>query len=364
MPPRVPAFAPTVEDETQVIAPPTVPEVEEEPERISTVAVPTVVPQIVDDVEWAISLAPEPDKLRSVYDTAIALSEGLGVPVWQAFSQAQALADGGPEPKRLGEAIKDEWDSAFVGQKRGDLGTQAKEAFRAGRMDDYADFLYQSKQLKMPPPDTERRNFLERMLLGGANIAGQQVAGLVSTGQQVAGGSVQRRLEDVGQFAKNALTFHLRDQARLVAGLPAKVAETTGIGRGEGGNSFLDMVGGGVPPEIAAPLSDTVATLNTGIELLSDATMLKLFGPLKGRVAGVLKSLGQKLGWDGTMVQLGLRIATKWVAGAATNLGEEVTQGTITFLAEKAAEVDAEAGGRDVADVATWKSRMAGVVDA
>ena len=74
MPPRVPAFAPTVEDETQVIAPPTVPEVEEEPERISTVAVPTVVPQIVDDVEWAISLAPEPDKLRSVYDTAIALS--------------------------------------------------------------------------------------------------------------------------------------------------------------------------------------------------------------------------------------------------------------------------------------------------
>src|SRR3990167_4750560 len=100
MPPRVPAFAPTVEDETQVIAPPTVPEVEEEPERISTVAVPTVVPPIVDDVERAINLAPEPDKLRSVYDTAIALSEGLGVPVWQAFSQAQALQESPNETHR------------------------------------------------------------------------------------------------------------------------------------------------------------------------------------------------------------------------------------------------------------------------
>jgi hypothetical protein len=285
--------------------------------------------------------------VQSTYDTAIALSEGLGVPVWQAMSQAQAMSNSSdPKLKGYGVAISDEWKTVMLQNRIGELGSKARST---ADPDERAKLREEARELEaqIPSGDQSRRNVLGRIGLGAVNLAGQQVATVGS--QLAAPGRNPNLINQIGdtiyEFTKNALTFQFRKQAQL---LTKTATQATGIGRQEGGSAYWKMIDAGVPHELAGPYSDTAGAINSGIELLSDATLVKLLGPFKGKAKSVLKVLGERLGWDGALTQLAVRAAAKVIGGGGQELGEELTQETTTFLAEKAARIQAESEGYSV----------------
>lgn len=292
-------------------------------------------------MEDAIQSSPDPETARKVYELSVVLHQDQGIPYGMAFAAARSIVNSpDPKTKTYGQAIVDEVKRTLYSTREADLWILHKNA--RGNPEEQAKVLQQIKYLrdKMPSDDTDKRGILQRIGLGFIYGGAQQVS--------LAESNMQKNVwEELGSLAKdfwiNGLQMRWRKQ---VSTLKSIGAEATGMGRMEGGNAYGRMIEAGVDENVAASLSDNVAILNGSIEMLSDAITANLIlrplgagfkGIAKEEFKVVMQRFAQRLGWDGAITELGLRLTAKIAAGTATNLGEELTQDTVTFYAEKIA---------------------------
>src|SRR3990167_7602814 len=291
---------------------------------------------------WSLGVSPESDKTQSVYDTAIALSEGLGVPVWQAFSQAQALVESPVEQHRdWATAIRDKTTAERLGVRITEL---ANLAMDVDDPDIRSVYMKQIAAMQAALPNTqylEKAGFVERVVVGTIGIAEQMRESML-------GGESQRQAQDA-VFGKNLSIWQRLGKLFKAANFLAAA------GRGEAGGAYLDQVQNNIPHEIAKPLAKAVGNLNNLIEIVGESAFMALMGPFGSVAKRALPQIIKRLGWDGPLVQLGLRMAAKVAGGFTVQMGQELTQETVTWLAGEMAKDTLEFQKNGGQPASAWK---------
>ena len=292
--------------------------------------------------EFAIDVPPEAEELASQLPNGDALIEEageditigdlLGLPPTDVSNYLKPLRQD-PETKGFGQAIIDRFEMERLTVRMGQLGNEARKAYKGGDAEKVAQLTqeYDALSSRLPSLDDVApvyppgmigsiRGFGRRMVTGALGLIGQQFE--IIAGER----EVERYYEAAKEGPLSAAYL------RFAAG--HGIQHLKGIGEVEGGHAYMDMVKAGVDPRIADLFAQGIGTINNLLEFTEYATFVKLFPGADKVISKATSGLLKKLLLGPAMKNTALRLTSRLALTAGEQLAQEIGQEAVTFYGE------------------------------